>query len=365
MNENRVIVAMSGGVDSSVAAALLKKEGFDVIGITMKTWGFMEVGGAPKHESGCCSLDAIFDAKNVANLLDFPHYTVDFTKSFEKAVIDNFIDEYLSGRTPNPCVVCNREIKWEELLMKADDLDAKYIATGHYASIDYDEKMKRFRIKNSSDNRKDQTYALWGLTQESLSRTLLPLGKFKKDEVRKLAEEFGLKTANKPDSQEICFVADNNYERFLRERIPEQIEGIESGDFIYKGEKVGTHKGIPFYTVGQRRGLGVALGHPTYVKKIDIENNNIILGDKEDLLETELLAEDINYVSVNKLISGDVVTAKIRYSDKGSFAVIKSADENSIRISFSEPKSAITPGQSMVLYDENGYVLAGGIISKI
>jgi len=356
---------MSGGVDSSVAAALLKKEGFDVIGITMKTWGFMEVGGAPKHESGCCSLDAIFDAKNVANLLDFPHYTVDFTKSFEKAVIDNFIDEYLSGRTPNPCVVCNREIKWEELLMKADDLDAKYIATGHYASIDYDEKMKRFRIKNSSDNRKDQTYALWGLTQESLSRTLLPLGKFKKDEVRKLAEEFGLKTANKPDSQEICFVADNNYERFLRERIPEQIEGIESGDFIYKGEKVGTHKGIPFYTVGQRRGLGVALGHPTYVKKIDIENNNIILGDKEDLLETELLAEDINYVSVNKLISGDVVTAKIRYSDKGSFAVIKSADENSIRISFSEPKSAITPGQSMVLYDENGYVLAGGIISKI
>lgn len=298
-------------------------------------------------------------------MLDFPHYTVDFTKSFEKAVIDNFIDEYLSGRTPNPCVVCNREIKWEELLMKADDLDAKYIATGHYASIDYDEKMKRFRIKNSSDNRKDQTYALWGLTQESLSRTLLPLGKFKKDEVRKLAEEFGLKTANKPDSQEICFVADNNYERFLRERIPEQIEGIESGDFIYKGEKVGTHKGIPFYTVGQRRGLGVALGHPTYVKKIDIENNNIILGDKEDLLETELLAEDINYVSVNKLISGDVVTAKIRYSDKGSFAVIKSADENSIRISFSEPKSAITPGQSMVLYDENGYVLAGGIISKI
>lgn len=365
MNENRVIVAMSGGVDSSVAAALLKKEGYDVIGITMKTWGFMEVGGAPKHESGCCSLDAIFDAKNVANLLDFPHYTVDFTKSFEKAVIENFIDEYLSGRTPNPCVVCNREIKWDELLMKADDLDAKYIATGHYASIDYDEITNRFRIKNSFDNRKDQTYALWGLTQESLSRTLLPLGNFKKDEVRKLAAEFGLKTANKPDSQEICFVADNNYERFLRERIPEQIEGIENGDFIYKGEKVGTHKGIPFYTVGQRRGLGVALGHPTYVKEIDVENNNIILGDKEDLLETELHAEDINYVSVEKLNSGDVVTAKIRYSDKGSFAVIKSSDKNSIRISFAEPKSAITPGQSMVLYDENGYVLAGGIISKL
>ncbi|MDZ7763282.1 MAG: tRNA 2-thiouridine(34) synthase MnmA [Melioribacteraceae bacterium] len=246
MIENRVIVAMSGGVDSSVAAALLHSQGYDVIGVTMKTWGLVEVGGAPKHESGCCSLDAIYDAKNVANKYNIPHYTVDFTSAFEDAVIDNFVDEYLGGRTPNPCVVCNRKIKWEELLHKADALDAKYVATGHYAVVDKDEVSGRFRLKNSEDNRKDQSYALWGLTQENLSRTLFPLGGFTKPQVRELAEEFGLKTAGKPDSQEICFVADNNYERFLRERIPDVIENISTGDIVYDGEKVGEHRGIPF-----------------------------------------------------------------------------------------------------------------------
>ena len=228
---------MSGGVDSSVAAALLKNEGYDVIGITMKTWGFMEVGGAPKHESGCCSLDAIFDAKNVASKFDIPHYTVDFTKAFEEAVIDNFVDEYVNGRTPNPCVICNRKIKWDELLKKADSLDAFYVATGHYASIEYSESKNRYCLKNSKDDKKDQTYALWGISQESLSRTLFPLAKYTKEEVRGLAEKFNLKTAKKPDSQEICFVADNNYERFLRERAPEIVSGIEEGDFIYHGEK--------------------------------------------------------------------------------------------------------------------------------
>ncbi len=364
LENNRVIVAMSGGVDSSVAAALLYKEGYDVIGITMKTWGFMEVGGAPKHESGCCSLDAIFDAKNVANSFGFPHYTVDFTSAFEEAVIENFVDEYLHGRTPNPCVVCNRKIKWEELLKKADSLDAQYVATGHYAKITFDEQTGRYSIKNSEDNRKDQSYALWGLTQESLSRTLLPLGKYTKPEIRKLAEEFGLKTANKPDSQEICFVADNNYERFLRERIPDVIDNLETGEMVYKGEKINDHKGLPFYTVGQRKGLGVAVGKPIYVKKIDHKNNRIEIGDKEDLLETVLEADDLNYVAAEKLDAGIKVFAKIRYSDKAAEAEINFADENSLRLTFKEPKNAITPGQSVVVYNEDGVVLLGGVIKQ-
>lgn len=364
MENKRVIVAMSGGVDSSVAAALLYKEGYDVIGITMKTWGFMEVGGAPKHESGCCSLDAIFDAKNVANSFGFPHYTVDFTGAFEEAVIENFVDEYLHGRTPNPCVVCNRKIKWEELLKKADSLDAKYVATGHYAKIIFDETTGRYSIKNSEDNRKDQSYALWGLTQESLSRTLLPLGKYTKPEIRKLAEEFNLKTANKPDSQEICFVADNNYERFLRERIPDVIDNLETGEMIYKGEKINEHKGLPFYTVGQRKGLGVAMGKPIYVKKIDHKNNRVEVGDKEDLLETVLEADDLNYVAAEKLDPGQKVFAKIRYSDKAAEAEINFADENSLSLTFKNPKSAITPGQSVVIYDDDGIVLAGGVIKQ-
>jgi tRNA-specific 2-thiouridylase len=355
---------MSGGVDSSVAAALLHNQGYEVIGITMKTWGFMEVGGAPKHESGCCSLDAIFDAKNVATNFGFPHYTVDFTKAFEEAVIDNFVDEYLNGRTPNPCVVCNRKIKWEELLKKADSLDAKYVATGHYALVDYNSATNRYTLRYSKDERKDQTYALWGLTQESLSRTLFPIGNLDKREVRRLAEEFKLKTAKKPESMEICFVADDNYERFLRERVPDLIDKVEGGDFVYHGEKIGKHKGIPFYTVGQRRGLNVALGKPVYVKEIDSITKKIEIADKEDLLECNVTAIDINYVSKENLKTGEIVFGKIRYADKAAKAEVIKADSSTIQIKFDEPKNAVTPGQSLVLYDELGYVLAGGVITK-
>ncbi|MBK8946467.1 MAG: tRNA 2-thiouridine(34) synthase MnmA [Ignavibacteriae bacterium] len=355
---------MSGGVDSSVAAALLKNQGFDVIGITMKTWGFMEVGGAPKHESGCCSLDAIFDAKSIATKFGFPHYTVDFTKAFEENVITDFVEEYLNGRTPNPCVICNRKIKWEELLTKADSLDAFYVATGHYAKVEYNNLTNRYCLKLGNDTNKDQTYALWGLTQKSLSRTLFPLSDFTKTEVRKIAEELGIKTANKPDSQEICFVSDNNYERFLRERVPDEMEKVEKGDLIFEGEKVGNHKGIPFYTVGQRKGLGIALGKPVYVKSINKENNIVELGNAEDLFKTNVIADQINYVSVDKLEIGNIVKAKIRYSDKGSLAKVVDANSDKIILEFLEPKRAITPGQSLAVYDEQGYLLAGGIISK-
>lgn len=364
MNEKRVIVAMSGGVDSSVAAALLHQQGYEVIGITMKTWGFMEVGGAPKHESGCCSLDAIYDAKNVADSFGIPHYTVDFTKAFEETVIDNFVDEYLNGRTPNPCIVCNRKIKWEELLKKADSLDAQYVATGHYASVEYNKNLDRYSLKYSHDLHKDQTYALWGLTQASLSRTIFPLGNLKKEEVRQIAKNLGLKTAAKPDSQEICFVADDNYERFLRERIPDAIDKIITGDITYHGKTVGKHRGIPFYTVGQRRGVEIALGKPVYVKNIEFNSNTIELGDKEELLENSVTAGDINYISRKELKQNEIVLAKIRYNDKATPAIVLESDDNIIKINFLDPKNAVTPGQSLVLYDENGYVLAGGIIRK-
>ncbi len=362
LDKNRVVVAMSGGVDSSVVAGVLKNEGYDVIGITMKTWGFMEVGGAPKYESGCCSLDAIYDAKNVSDSLNIPHYTVDFTKSFENTVINDFVDEYLNGRTPNPCVLCNRKIKWEELLKKADSLDAFYVATGHYAVTGLNKKNNRYYIKKSADANKDQSYALWGLTQESLSRTLLPLGRFTKPEVRDMASAMNLKNASKPDSQEICFVPDNDYERFLRERVPEKIENIKEGNFVYQGETVGKHKGIPFYTIGQRKGLGLAMGKPMYVKKINTVTNEIELGERADIRNTYLEAKNVNFVGEDKLATGSKVLCKIRYSDPGSPATILECDETSIRLNFHHPKSAITPGQSVVVYNEEGYVLAGGVI---
>lgn len=357
-----VVVAMSGGVDSSVAAVLLNQAGFDVIGITMKTWGFMEVGGAPKHESGCCSLDAIFDAKSVAVQFGFPHFTVDFTENFKNSVIENFISEYLNGRTPNPCIVCNREVKWGDLIEEAEKLGAYYIATGHYAKIEFDKKMNRYKLKSDFINRKDQTYALWGLTQEFLSRTIFPLEELTKEEVRTFAREFNIRPANKPESQEICFVADNDYGRFLLEKFEERKTIIQKGDFIYHGKKVGEHKGIPFYTIGQRRGIDVALGKPVYVKSISIRDNVIELGDADELICDRFSIKQINYVSIPEINVGEEILVKVRYSDKPTKAKISKVEDDMIIIDLIEKKRAVTPGQSAVLYDKVGYLLLGGII---
>jgi tRNA-specific 2-thiouridylase len=358
MNKKRVIIGMSGGVDSSVAAVLLQNEGYEVIGVTIKLWA--EEGS----ESSCCSLESINDAKSIASQLGFPHYTVDFSEAFEKEIVNNFVDEYFAGRTPNPCVLCNKKIKWEELLEQANKFDAYYVATGHYAKVEFNLNNNRYCLKNGDDFSKDQTYALWELTQESFSRTLFPVGKYTKEEIRKIADKYNFSSANKRDSMDICFIFDNNYERFLHDREPERVASLNEGDIIYHGKVVGKHRGIPFYTIGQRKGLGIALGTPVYVKEINVGQNTIEVADKEELLEYDLIANQINYISSTKIEDGQNVIAKIRYSDKGSPAIVVSASETEIKLKFISPKSAITPGQSLVIYNDDGYVLAGGIIVK-
>jgi tRNA-uridine 2-sulfurtransferase len=351
-----VVVAMSGGVDSSVAAALLQKEGYNLIGITMKTWGFDDF---PEKDTGCCSLEAIYNARNVCNQLNIPHYTFDFTERFNDTVIKNFIDEYMLGNTPNPCVLCNKVIKWGVLLEKAESLGAQLIATGHYAKLNH--LNGRYFISNAKDTNKDQTYALWQVSQYALERTKFPLGEYTKPEIRKIAAELNLKPAETPDSQEICFVPNNDYRELLEVRIPNLKEKLNNGDIIYKGKKIGKHKGYPYYTVGQRKGLNIALGKPVYVSKIDAENNIIELDDEEGLFKKEFTAKDINLMKYEKLEKPMKANVKIRYKDRGSSATIEHLGNSHIKVIFDEPKKSITPGQSAVFYEGND-VIGGGII---
>lgn len=361
--DTTVVVAMSGGVDSSVAAALLLEQGYNVVGVTMKTYEFDEVGGNIKNETSCCGLGAMNDARSVAAQLGIPHYVVDFRKAFGKAVIDNFVEEYLHGRTPNPCIICNREIKWGELLRKAEALGAQYIATGHYARVRFDEARRRYLISTARDLRKDQSYALWALSQRALSKTMFPLGNLSKSETRRIAQAYGLRTAAKQESYEICFVADNNYERFLKERAPQTVNTIPAGDIIWEGKVVGKHRGYPFYTIGQRRGIG-AFGEPVYVTRIESETNTIEIGRGNDLFRRGLTARNVNYVGVERPNGPLRVTAKVRYKDEATEAVLYPETENTFRLIFEEPKRAITPGQSVVAYQGED-LLAGGVIEAI
>jgi tRNA-uridine 2-sulfurtransferase len=358
-----IVVAMSGGVDSSVTAALLKDEGYDVIGVTMKTYDFDDVGGNVANETSCCGLGAMNDARMVASQIGIPHYVVDFREAFGQRVIGNFVDEYLQGRTPNPCIICNREIKWGELLRKAEALGGDYLATGHYARVRLDPVSKRFVVSKSSNDLKDQSYALWGLSQAALSKTMFPLGHMTKKEVRDLAHRFGLRTADKDESFEICFVADNSYERFLKERIPDLETRVSSGDIKMAGETVGKHRGYPFYTIGQRRGIG-AFGKPVYVTEIDKDSNTVHIGPKESLMRTGLIARDVNMVGASAISDGMRVSAKVRYKDEPSPAAVYAEEGDGIRVVFDEPKRAITPGQSVVLYDGDD-VVCGGVIDKV
>lgn len=364
MNSNinkTVVVAMSGGVDSSVAAALLKEQGYNLIGITMKTWGFDDF---PEKDSGCCSLETIYSAKNVAHNLGFPHYTLDFTEKFNDIVISNFISEYLKGNTPNPCVLCNKAIKWGALLEKAESLGADYIATGHYAKVNYNEIYKRFIISAANDNQKDQSYALWRVSQYALSKTLFPLSNYTKSEIRNIAREMGLKPADTPDSQEICFVPNDDYRELIQIRLPELSEKLSGGDILYHDKKIGTHKGYPYYTIGQRRGLNVAIGKKIYVSGTDPEKNIVTVDDESGLFHSGFTANEINLMMFDKLESPIKAKVKIRYNDKGSEALIEQTGEDLVKVTFDSPQKAITPGQSAVFYSGND-LIGGGIIDKV
>lgn len=356
----KVLVAMSGGIDSSVTAMMLHEQGYEVIGITMKTWDY-ETSGAGKRETGCCSLDSINDARSMAVNFGFPHYILDIRGEFGNFIIDNFVEEYLAGRTPNPCVLCNTHIKWEALLKRAEMLDCEFIATGHYAQVR--EENGRKLISKGVDINKDQTYVLWGLSQESLKRTMFPLGKFKKPEIKQMAKDAGFaELANKSESYDICFVPDNDYRAFLKHKMPGLEARVEGGDYFYKGNKVGKHRGYPFYTVGQRKGLDIALGAPVFVKEIIPETNTVVLGDKDDLQENKLTVRDFNLIKYHTLPEDFVGLTKIRYKDKGTFSTINT-DNNKLEIIFHEPVTGIAPGQSAVIYEGNDLV-GGGFIER-
>ncbi|OQB14603.1 MAG: tRNA-specific 2-thiouridylase MnmA [Firmicutes bacterium ADurb.Bin193] len=341
-------MGMSGGVDSSVAAALLKKTGYDVIGVTMK------LHDTEQADEGCCSVSSANDALAVAAKIGIPHYVMNFTDEFKRDVIDYFISEYKNARTPNPCTVCNKRIKFDALLQKARGLGAKHVATGHYAKIA--QKDGRYLLQRASDEKKDQTYFLYSLSQNQLSRILMPLSDITKEKTREIASSLGFSVAKKRDSQEICFVPDGDYAAFIER----QAGASPGGDFIFEGKKVGRHKGIIHYTVGQRKGLGIALGEPVYITKIDPKNNLIYLGADKSRLSRELYASDMNYIPFDAPVGPFRCLAKIRYNAKASPCEVIPVN-NGVRVVFDEPQNAITPGQSVVFYDNNT-VIGGGTI---
>jgi tRNA-uridine 2-sulfurtransferase len=362
LSKKKVMLGMSGGVDSSVAAAVLLDKGYDVIGVTMQIWPDMEED-RQKTEGGCCSLSAVDDARRVANRLGIPYYVMNFKEVFEKKVIDYFKDEYLKGRTPNPCIACNRHVKFDAMLNKATAMGIDYIATGHYAKIDFDEASRRYLLKKSVTDKKDQTYALYTLTQEQLARTLMPIGDYPKERVREMAKEIGLTVATKPDSQEICFVEDNDYGKFISENTNHE---IKPGYFVdTKGNILGKHKGIVHYTIGQRKGLGIALGKPMFVVEINIQTNKVVLGDETEVFSNSLIASDLNFITIDKLNREMKVKAKIRYSAKESEATIYPLEEDKVKVVFDNPVRAITPGQAVVFYDDDNVVGGGTIEGKV
>lgn len=356
--KKKVVVGMSGGVDSSVAAYLLKEEGYEVVGVTMQIWQDEEAA-AKEENGGCCGLSAVDDARRVAQYLSIPYYVMNFKREFKENVMDYFVKEYLCGRTPNPCIACNRHVKWEALLKRSLAIGADYIATGHYAQV---EKLKngRYAICNSVTAAKDQTYALYNLTQYQLAHTLMPVGAYEKDEIRFIAEKIGLPVAHKPDSQEICFIPDNDYAGYIDRETGGR--ATAAGNFVsVTGEILGPHKGITHYTVGQRKGLGLAMGRPVFVTAIRPDTNEVVIGEHEDVFATELTCNAVNFMGMEELKEPRRVTAKIRYAHRGASCLIEKAGEDEIKCTFDEPVRAVTPGQAVVFYEKN-YVLGGGTI---
>ena len=358
---SKVVVGMSGGVDSSVAAYLLKEQGYDVIGVTMQIWQD-EDACSVEENGGCCGLSAVEDARRVAAALDIPYYVMNFKKEFRENVIDYFTSEYVNGRTPNPCIACNRYVKWESLLTRSMAIGADYIATGHYARVEQLQN-GRYALRRSATPAKDQTYALYNLTQEQLKRTLMPVGAYSKDEIRSIAEKIGLLVADKPDSQDICFVPDGDYASFIEGEVRAKTgRELPKGNFVTPdGRVLGQHKGIIHYTVGQRKGLGLALGYPAFVLEIRPETNEVVIGTYEESLTYDVRAEKANFMAVERLDGPRRMFAKIRYNHKGAWCTVEQEGPDAFVCHFEEPQRAVTPGQALVLYDGE-YVLGGGTI---
>ncbi|MCR5000798.1 MAG: tRNA 2-thiouridine(34) synthase MnmA [Lachnospiraceae bacterium] len=353
---SKVIVGMSGGVDSAVCAYLLKEQGHEVIGVTLRTWVSDE-----GEEGRCCEID---DARRVAGMIGITYHAFNCLSEFKKYVTDPFVEEYLKGLTPNPCVVCNRAIKWERMLYHADVLGADYVATGHYAYV-VKKDNGRYSVKTARHAAKDQTYMLYRLGQDQLARTLMPLGDYSKDEVRSIALKAGIPVADKPDSQEICFVPDGHYTDYIRANTDRELPG--EGDFVDEdGNVLGRHKGIFHYTVGQRKGLGLPLGYPAYVKEIDVTKNQIVIGDEASVMTDVIVCDRVNYMGIEGLEPGGKLKArtKIRYHHKAASSYVEGIDEDHVKITFEEPVKAPSPGQSAVFYDDEDCVIGGGTILR-
>lgn len=355
----RVIIAMSGGVDSSVAACLLQEAGLEVIGVTMQIWE-KDLPYGEEAEGGCCSLSAVEDARRVANRLGIPFYVLNFREIFTEEVVEYFADSYLQGFTPNPCIICNNKVKFQALLGKARLLGADYIATGHYVRRDYDPYSGRFVLYKGRDHKKDQSYVLFGLTQGQLAHTLFPVGDYTKEEVRKLAREKGVPTAEKAESQEICFIPDNDYGRFLRELRP---ESVQPGDIVdTEGKVLGKHNGVAFYTIGQRKGLGISAPHPYYVVDLRPEEQLVVVGKAGEVFRKEAVVKEVNWVSILPPQAPFEAKVKIRYTAASVPALIEPDGDQTI-IKFKEPQRAVTPGQAAVFY-RGDLLLGGGFITK-
>ena len=355
--KKRILVAMSGGVDSGTTAALLKNEGHEVIGVTMQLWDYGDAGG------GCCSADDVRDARRVADQVGIPHYVVNYMDIFKKYIVEDFVGKYLSGKTPSPCVLCNQFMKFNFLLRRALELGADYLATGHYARIETEEGTGKFYLNKAVDSAKDQSYFLFMLTQNELRRIMFPLGSMTKDEVREVAKSMNLKVADKPDSQEVCFITGGDYRDFLKEYTDNKRENGEIVDV--EGNTLGYHDGIHSFTVGQRRGLRISKGKPMYVVRVEPETNRVVVGEEKDIFRTGLVANNITWADADRVASEEIeVKAKIRYRHREEVALVKLQSDGEALVEFRTPQRAMTPGQAIVFYKEDR-VLGGGWINEV